>query len=100
MGDASSGSSRRRRSTAGRTGALRSAPTLSVAARHFAKDDIGRARYTWQMPRREQVFLNLDWKQMGVGGIDSWSPNAWPLAPYRLDGSQARSFKYRLSPID
>jgi beta-galactosidase len=75
------------------------APTLSVAARHFAKDDIDRAQYTWQMPRREQVFLNLDWKQMGVGGIDSWSPNAWPLPAYRLDGSQALTFKYRLSPI-
>ena len=46
------------------------------------------------------MYLNLDWKQMGVGGIDSWSPNAWPLAPYRLDGSQALSFKDRLSPID
>ena len=56
--------------------------------------------YTWQMPRRDEVFLNLDWKQMGVGGIDSWSPNAWPLRAYRLDGSQALSFKYRLSPID
>ena len=75
------------------------APTLSVAARHFAKDDIDRAAYTWEMPRREQVFLNLDWKQMGVGGIDSWSPNAWPLPAYRLDGSQPMSFRYRLSPI-
>ena len=51
------------------------------------------------MPRRDQVFLNLDWKQMGVGGIDSWSPNAWPLPAYRLDGSQPMSFKYRLSPV-
>jgi beta-galactosidase len=76
------------------------APTLSVAARHYAKDDIAAALYTWQLSRRDQVFLNLDWKQMGVGGIDSWSPNAWPLPAYRLDGSQALSFRYRLSPID
>jgi len=76
------------------------APTLSVAARHFAKEDIDAAQYTWQLPRREQVLVNLDWKQMGVGGIDSWSPNAWPLPPYRLDASQPMSFKYRLSPID
>jgi hypothetical protein len=37
---------------------------------------------------------------MGVGGIDSWSPNAWPLPAYRLDGSKPMSFKYRLTPID
>ena len=38
---------------------------------------------------------------MGVGGIDSWSRNAWPLPAYRLDGSQPMSFRlYRLSPID
>jgi beta-galactosidase len=76
------------------------APALSVAARHYAKDDMDRARYSWQMPRRDQIFLNLDWKQMGVGGIDSWSPNAWPLPPYRLDASKPMSFKYRLSPVD
>jgi hypothetical protein len=36
---------------------------------------------------------------MGVGGIDSWSPNAWPLPAYRLDGSQPMAFRYRLSPV-
>jgi beta-galactosidase len=75
-------------------------PTLSVSARHYAKDDIDRARYTWEMPKRAQVFLNLDWKQMGVGGVDSWSPNAWPLPAYRLDASKPMSFRYRLTPID
>jgi beta-galactosidase len=75
------------------------APTLSVAARHYSKADIERARYTWQMARRDQTYLNLDWKQMGVGGIDSWSPNAWPLPAYRLEASQPMTFKYRLTPI-
>jgi len=76
------------------------APTLSVSARHYAKDDIDRAKYTWEMTKRGIVFLNLDWRQMGVGGIDSWSPNAWPMAPYRIDASQPMSFKYRLSPVE
>ena len=75
-------------------------PALSVAARHYAKDDMDRARYTWQMPRRDQIFLNLDWRQMGVGGIDSWSPNAWPLPAYRVDASKPMSFKYRLTPVE
>jgi beta-galactosidase len=76
------------------------APTLGVSARHYAKADIDRARYTWQMSESGAIYLNLDWKQMGVGGIDSWSPRAWPLPAYRLDGSKPMSFKYRLTPVD
>ena len=76
------------------------APTLSVSAHHYTKPEMDRAHYTWEMARHDQTFLNLDWKQMGVGGIDSWSPNAWPLPQYRLDGSTPMSYRYRLVPID
>ncbi len=76
------------------------APTLSVAARHFSKEDVERAAYSFQMQRHPEVFLNLDWKQMGAGGIDSWSPNAYPMSPYRIAGDQAYSYKYRLTPIE
>jgi len=62
------------------------APALSVAARHYTKEEIDRAGYTFQMQRHPQVYLNLDWKQMGVGGIDSWSANAYPMAPHPHPG--------------
>jgi len=74
-------------------------PLLSVSARHYAKEDIERAAYTFQMQRRPQIFLNLDARQMGVGGIDSWSPNAWPLPAYRIDADQPHRFRYRLEPV-
>jgi len=75
------------------------APMLSVAARHFTKDDMERAGYTFQMQPHPGIFLNLDWKQMGVGGIDSWSPNALPMQPYRIPSGQAYSYRYRLTPV-
>jgi len=75
-------------------------PTLSVAARHFSKDDLEYAGYTFQMQPHPQIFLNLDWKQMGVGGIDSWSPNALPMQPYRIPSDQAYSYRYRLTPVE
>jgi len=75
------------------------APTLSVAARHFSKDDMERAGYTFQMQPHAEIFLNLDWKQMGVGGIDSWSSNALPMEPYRIPSGQAYSYRYRLTPV-
>ncbi len=59
-----------------------------------------RAGYTFQMKRHPEVYLNLDWKQMGVGGIDSWSPNAYPMPAYRIAPDEQHSIRYRLSPID
>ena len=42
-------------------------PLLSVAARHYTKDEMERAGYTFQMKRQPEVYLNLDCEQMGVG---------------------------------
>jgi beta-galactosidase len=75
-------------------------PALSVAARHFTKDDLEHAAYTFMMQPHPQVFLNLDWKQQGAGGIDSWSRNALPMSPYRIPADQTYSYRYRLSPIE
>jgi beta-galactosidase len=76
------------------------APTLSVGAKHYTKDDLERAAYTFQMARHPEIYLNLDWKQMGAGGIDSWSPNAYPMAPYRIASGEEHAFRYRLTPVD
>jgi beta-galactosidase len=76
------------------------APALSVAARHFPKEEIERAAYTFQMQRKPEIFLNLDLRQMGVGGIDSWSANAYPIAAYRIASDQPYSYTYRLTPVE
>jgi beta-galactosidase len=75
-------------------------PLLSVGAAHVSKDDIERAEYSFQLPRRTEVFLNLDFAQMGVGGIDSWSRNAYPLEAYRLPADRLYSCRYRLKPVE
>ena len=76
------------------------APTLSVSAHHYTKEDIERAAYTFQMKEHPEVYLNLDWKQMGVGGINSWSPQAYPMNPYRIASGEEHTYRYRLTPID
>ena len=72
---------------------------LGVAARHYSAKEIESAGYTFRMQRHPQTFLNLDGRQMGVGGIDSWSPNAYPVEPYRISGSGKHTFRYRLTPV-
>jgi beta-galactosidase len=72
---------------------------LNVTARHYTKDDMEHAAYTFQMRRHPEIYLNLDLKQMGAGGIDSWSSQAWPMAPYRIPSDQPYTYSYRLSPV-
>lgn len=72
---------------------------LGVGAAHWTKDDLEAAEYSFQLPRRPEIYVNLDWKQMGVGGIDSWSLNAYPRASYRIPADRAYSYRYKLSPL-
>jgi beta-galactosidase len=72
---------------------------LDVGARHYTKTDMERAGYTFQMKRHPETFLNVDGAQMGAGGIDSWSPNAYPMTRYRIDSTQPHSFSYTLKGI-
>jgi len=72
---------------------------VNVAARHFTKTDMERAGYTFQMKPHPETYLNLDGAQMGAGGIDSWSPNAYPMTPYRLPSGEERSFSYTLKGV-
>jgi len=74
-------------------------PTLSVAASHFTKEDLEGADYSFKLPRRPEIYLNLDMVQMGVGGIDSWSRNAYPLPAYRVDPGQPLKYRFRLRPV-
>ena len=74
-------------------------PLLSVGAMHATKADVEQAEYTFQLPARQETYLNLDLKQMGIGGIDSWSANAWPMDPYRIHGDQPFRYRYRLVPV-
>jgi beta-galactosidase len=74
-------------------------PTLSVGAMHATHEDLEKAGYTFQLPQRAETYLNLDWKQMGAGGIDSWSRNAWPMEPYRIAPDQPMRYSYRLVPV-
>jgi beta-galactosidase len=76
------------------------AQPLSVAARHYSKEEVERSAYTFQMVRQPEIFLNLDMKQMGAGGIDSWSPKAYPMEQYRLPAAVERDYRYRLTPVD
>jgi len=69
---------------------------LSVNAMHHTTDDLQAAEHPFELPLREFTVLNVDWKQQGVGGDDSWG--AWPHEGYLIP-CEAQKYRFRLHPI-
>ena len=69
---------------------------LGVNALHHPAEELDQAGHHHQLPGHGETWLNLDWKQMGLGGDDSWG--ALPLEKYRLKAAPC-SYKFVLVPI-
>lgn len=74
-------------------------PPLSVSARHYRDEDMEGARHFHAVPEWAAIQVNLDHRQMGVGGDDTWSDKAMPLPAYRLTGRQY-AYTIRLMGFD
>ena len=64
---------------------------LSVSAWPYTTKDIEDALHTYDLKKRDFITLNIDHKQMGVGGDDSWSTKALPHEPFRV---QPKDYNY------
>jgi beta-galactosidase len=76
-------------------------PLLSVSANHYLMDDFENGpekeqRHATDLKKRGLVTLNLDYKQMGVGGDDSWG--ARPHDKYTLFPKEY-TYQFRLRPF-
>lgn len=73
-------------------------PLLYVSAWPYTMQDLENAKHIHELPRRDTITVNLDYKQMGVGGDDGWSEKAQPHPEYRLPVKNY-SYSFRLQPI-
>jgi beta-galactosidase len=71
-------------------------PLLSANALHYGTADLNAAGHAFELPRRDDITLNLDLRQQGVGGDNSWG--AWPH-PAFLIPCQEYEYRFRLRPI-
>jgi beta-galactosidase len=71
-------------------------PLLSVNALHYGTEDLNAGKHPFELPRRDFVTLNLDLKQQGVGGDDSWG--AWPHEEFLIP-CQEYNYSFRLRPF-
>ena len=76
-------------------------PLLSVSANHYLLEDFENGpekeqRHATDLPKRDLVTWNLDYKQMGVGGDNSWG--ARPHDKYTLFPKEY-TYRFRLRPF-
>ncbi len=71
-------------------------PLLYVSAWPYRMIDLERGKHIHEPKNRGIITLNLDYKQMGVGGDNSWG--ALPHPEYRLPPKEY-SYRFRLTPI-
>jgi beta-galactosidase len=71
-------------------------PLLSVNAINHTTDDLQSAEHPFQLPKRDIAVVNLDCRQQGAGGDDSWG--AWPHEEYLIP-CQAQRYSFRLRPF-
>ena len=73
-------------------------PEICFGASHYNREDIERSDYAFEMTPAPDIHLNVDYRQMGVGGIDSWSVRALPAEPYRIP-NRSMTYRYRIIPV-
>lgn len=73
------------------------APLIAFSAHHFTTEDLENAKYSYEMDRRQDITLNVDMEQTGVGGDDSWGARTHDK--YTV-WAEPLSYSFRLRPIN
>ncbi len=63
----------------------------------WSAENLEQARHAYDLVPQGFHTLNIDHRQMGVGGTDSWSPKAMPLEKYRVPAGEYR-WSFTLEP--
>ena len=69
---------------------------INFSAWPFRMSELERAKHSAEIQMSKEITVNLDHRQMGVGGDDSWG--AQPHAEYRLP-AKPYAYRFRLEPV-
>ena len=79
---------------------IKGSPTVDFSALHYTQDQLDREQrdgaHTIDLVKQKDVFLDVDWKQMGVGGDNAWG--APTHAEYILR-AVPMEYSYVISPM-
>lgn len=72
-------------------------PLIEFSASHYTLDQLEQAKHDYELwPGRDFITVNLDWRQRGVGGVNSWGEHTLPK--YTNRGKHFET-KFLLKPL-
>jgi beta-galactosidase len=71
-------------------------PLIYFSAWPFRMEELERRKHPSEIVRSDDITVNLDYRQMGVGGDNSWG--AWPHQQYLLP-AKPYQYKFSLEPV-
>ena len=71
---------------------------LSLSAWPFTQEQISSANRIEDLAFGKTITLNIDHKQMGVGGDNTWSLDAQPHTPFRIPAT-AYNYSFTIKPV-
>ncbi|PRD49430.1 beta-galactosidase [Sphingobacterium haloxyli] len=72
---------------------------LHMSAWPFSQKAIEDGKHWFKLEKESKITLNVDLKQMGVGGNDSWTDVSAPLEKYQIPADNY-SYSFHLIPMD
>ncbi|MGB5819753.1 MAG: glycoside hydrolase family 2 TIM barrel-domain containing protein [Saonia sp.] len=73
--------------------------SFDFSAWPFDQRQIEQANRIEELTFGETITVNIDYKQMGVGGDNTWSPDARPHKPFRIP-AKPYSYRFTIKPIE
>ena len=70
---------------------------LSVSAWPYAQEDLAEATHNRDLPKRDFITVNIDHRQIGVGGDNAWG--APVNDPYLIASDRAYTWSFTLTPV-
>ncbi|MGJ1203882.1 glycoside hydrolase family 2 TIM barrel-domain containing protein [Sphingobacterium lactis] len=69
---------------------------LYMSAWPFSQEAMAKTKHWYRLPKEKSITVNIDFKQMGVGGNDSWTDVSQPIEKYQIP---AADYEYSFSII-
>lgn len=72
-------------------------PIFEFSALNHSIEDLESAIHPYELPKRKEVFIHINYKQMGVGGDDSWGAKTHP--DFTLYANRTYTYSFRIEII-
>jgi beta-galactosidase len=70
-------------------------PTVDFTVSPYSQANLEEGEHTYDLKKDGNLYINIDYKQTGLGGDDSWSGKALAIPEYRLSKQRYR-YSYSL----